>query len=124
MHSDKGMGVITFLCLLGIWLGVVTPAAFAASGPAAAPGKAKGILRVLDPVGVLSASEATIPPAPRLKELSGKKVWIVVAGGRHPGHAYWMQASQGLKPVSAVVHLPEKWRDLIAEAEKELGPIP
>ena len=78
MHSDKGRGVITFLCLLGIWLGVVTPAAFAASGPAAAPGKAKGVLRVLDPVGVISAPEAIIPPAPRLKGLSGKKVWIVV----------------------------------------------
>jgi hypothetical protein len=49
---------------------------------------------------------------------------IVVAGGRHPGHAYWMQASQGPKPVSAMVQLPAKWRELLAEAEKELGPIP
>jgi hypothetical protein len=49
---------------------------------------------------------------------------IVVAGGRHPGHAYWMQAAQGPKPVGADIRLPAKWRDLLAEAEKELGPIP
>jgi hypothetical protein len=49
---------------------------------------------------------------------------VVVAGGRHPGHAYWMQASQGPKPVSAQIRLPARWRELLAEAEKELGPIP
>jgi hypothetical protein len=77
MHSDKRR-IVIFLCLFGIWLGVASPAAFAASGPAAAPGKAKPALRVLDPVGALSAADATQPPAPRLKGLSGKKVWIVV----------------------------------------------
>jgi hypothetical protein len=77
MHSDKRR-IVIFLCLFGIWLGVASPAAFAASGPAAAPGKAKAVLRVLDPVGVLSDAEVTMPPAPRLKGLSGKKVWIVV----------------------------------------------
>ena len=78
MHNDKGKSVITFLCLFGIGLGVVTPAVFAASGPAPAPGKPKPVLRVLDPVGVLSVPDVTQPPAPRLKGFSGKKVWVVV----------------------------------------------
>lgn len=76
MNCYKRWGVITLLCLLGIWSAVVTPAASAASGPGAAPGKSKGVVRALDPVGVLS--EAAAPPAPRLKGLSGKKVWIIV----------------------------------------------
>jgi hypothetical protein len=54
------------------------PAAFAASGPKAAPGNAKGVVKVLDPVGVLAAADASMPQAPRLKGFSGKKVWIVV----------------------------------------------
>jgi hypothetical protein len=49
---------------------------------------------------------------------------IAVAGGRHPTHAYWMQASQGPKPVSVEIRLPDRWRELLAEAEQELGPIP
>ena len=53
-----------------------------------------------------------------------KNFMIVVAGGRHPTHAYWMQEAQGLKPVSAEIRLPAKWQELLAEAEKELGPIP
>jgi hypothetical protein len=70
--------IIMCLCLLWICLWVVTSVAFAASGPAATPGKAKPVLRVLDPVGVLSVQDANQPPAPRLKGFSGKKVWVVV----------------------------------------------
>ena len=62
---------------VSVW-GVATPAVFAASGPAPAVGKAKPVLRVLDPVGVLSVPDVTQPPAPRLKGFSGKKVWVVV----------------------------------------------
>jgi hypothetical protein len=43
-----------------------------------ASGQAKGEVRVLDPVGVISAAEAVVPPAPRLRTLAGKKVWVVV----------------------------------------------
>jgi hypothetical protein len=83
MLSDKGkmsnnVIMIMCLCLVGICFWGVTPAAFAASGPASAASKAKPALRVLDPEGVLLDAEATMPPAPRLKGLSGKKVWIVV----------------------------------------------
>jgi hypothetical protein len=45
---------------------------------ATAPGKATRGVRVLDPVGVISASEAVVPPAPRLRALAGKKVWVIV----------------------------------------------
>jgi hypothetical protein len=50
----------------------------AAQGQAAASGKAKSEVRVLDPVGVISAAEAVVPPAARLNGLAGKKVWVVV----------------------------------------------
>jgi hypothetical protein len=43
-----------------------------------APGTATREVRVLDPVGVISAAEAVVPPAPRLRALAGKKVWVVV----------------------------------------------
>jgi hypothetical protein len=49
-----------------------------AHGQTAASGKAKSEVRVLDPVGVISAAEAVVPPAPRLNGLAGKKVWVVV----------------------------------------------
>lgn len=51
-------------------------------------------------------------------------IMLVVAGGRHPTHAYWMQAAQGPKVAHAGIKLPAKWDGLIKEAEKELGPLP
>jgi hypothetical protein len=53
-----------------------------------------------------------------------ENIMILVAGGRHPTHAYWMQAAQGPKVINAIVKLPAKWDDLLKEAETELGPIP
>ena len=38
----------------------------------------KGRSPGVDPVGVISAAEAVVPPAPRLRTLAGKKVWVVV----------------------------------------------
>ena len=61
------------------WCLSITPARVpAAQGPVAAPAKAKSGVRVLDPVGVISAGEAVVPPAVRLNELAGKRVWVVV----------------------------------------------
>lgn len=51
-------------------------------------------------------------------------IMIVVAGGRHPTQAYWMQGAQGPKAVSARVRLPSAWEQLLKEADTELGPIP
>lgn len=53
-----------------------------------------------------------------------KNIMIVVAGGKHPTHAYWMQAAQGPKTVSAKIKLPANWEKLLKEAEEELGPLP
>jgi hypothetical protein len=53
-----------------------------------------------------------------------RNIMVLVAGGRHPTHAYWMQASQGPKVVNAKIKLPAKWNELLKEAEKDLGPIP
>jgi hypothetical protein len=49
---------------------------------------------------------------------------IVVAGGRHPTQAYWMQGAQGPKAVSSRVHLPAGWEELLKEADAEMGPAP
>lgn len=78
MHSDKTRGTIAFLFLLGVWLGGVTPAVSVASRPKAVSDENRGVVRVLDPVGALSAPKATVPPAQRLNGFSGKKVWVIV----------------------------------------------
>jgi hypothetical protein len=49
---------------------------------------------------------------------------IVVAGGRHPTQAYWMQGAQGPKTVSVRIKLPADWEKLLLEADTELGPLP
>ena len=46
---------------------------------------------------------------------------IVVAGGRHPTHAYWLQSTMAPKVVNKEIRLPENWDKLIAEAENELN---
>ena len=53
-----------------------------------------------------------------------KNFMLVVAGGQHPTHAYWMQAAQGPKVANVQIKLPAKWDELIKEAEQDLGPIP
>ncbi len=53
-----------------------------------------------------------------------KNIMLVVAGGAHPTHAYWMQAAQGPKTVIKKIQLPTNWATLLKEAEEELGPSP
>jgi hypothetical protein len=55
---------------------------------------------------------------------TARNIMIVVAGGRHPTQAYWMQGAQGPKNVSARVHLPVGWEELLKEADAEMGPAP
>ena len=58
---------------------LITPEAVpAVEAQTTASDKGKGEVRVLDPVGVISAAEAVVSPAPRLRTLAGKKVWVVV----------------------------------------------
>ncbi len=52
-----------------------------------------------------------------------ENIIIVVAGGAQSGHGYWMQVgccTEG--PTSSQIRLPDNWRSLMAEAEKDLGP--
>ncbi len=49
-----------------------------------------------------------------------RNLMIVVAGGRHPTQAYWMQGAQGPKTVSVRIRLPDHWEQLIQEADAEL----
>ena len=49
---------------------------------------------------------------------------IVVAGGRHPTHAFWMQSAMAPIVTCQEIDLPKGWDDLIGEAEKDLGPMP
>lgn len=51
-------------------------------------------------------------------------IMLVVAGGRHPTHAYWMQGAQGPRTVSREIKLPAGWSDLMREAEEEFGALP
>jgi hypothetical protein len=53
-----------------------------------------------------------------------RNIMIVVAGGRHPTQAYWMQGAQGPKTVSARIHLPAGWEELLKEADADMGPAP
>ena len=51
-----------------------------------------------------------------------ENLMIVVAGGRHPTQAYWMQGAQCPKIASAPIKLPAAWERLLEEAEADLGP--
>lgn len=70
--STSAIGRVVRGCALVL---LVAPAA---EGEASAPAPAKGGVCVLDPVAVVSAAEAVFPPAPRLRALAGREVWVVV----------------------------------------------
>jgi len=50
-----------------------------------------------------------------------ENIAIVVAGGSHPTHAFWLQTSIAKKLTGAQVELPAKWDELIADGARELG---
>jgi hypothetical protein len=45
---------------------------------------------------------------------------LVVAGGDHPTHSYWLQAHSPTVP-GRVIRVPETFDRLLAEAERDLG---
>jgi hypothetical protein len=69
-------GMSVFWCTLVLL--IMPDCVSTVQGQATASGKAKSEVQVLDPVGVISAAEVVVPPAPRLNGLTGKKVWVVV----------------------------------------------
>jgi hypothetical protein len=70
--------------------------------------------RKLDPKDI-------VDPFPITKK--ARNIMLVVAGGGHPTHAYWMQAAQGPKTVYREIQLPAGWNQLLEEAEAELGAL-
>ena len=49
---------------------------------------------------------------------------IVVAGGAHPTHAFWMQSAVAARVTKARIQLPARWPELLAEAAKDLAAQP
>jgi hypothetical protein len=47
---------------------------------------------------------------------------IVFAGGTQSGHAYYMKGGNAPAKVTRAITLPKAWNDLLARAEKDLGP--
>jgi hypothetical protein len=63
-----------------------------------------------------------VDPFPISKQ--ARNIMLVVAGGAHPTHAYWMQGAQASKTVYRKIQIPAGWDQLLKEAEVELGPLP
>jgi hypothetical protein len=50
---------------------------------------------------------------------------LIVAGGHHPSHAYWMQVAYApFRLTRTEIKLPRDWDKLLKEAEEDLGPVP
>ncbi|MFC1861812.1 hypothetical protein ACFLT4_05820 [Chloroflexota bacterium] len=57
--------------------------------------------------------------------MSPKGIRIVVAGGMHSGHMYWLQVGCcPRKVISSEIKLPAHWDKLLRKAEEDLGPLP
>lgn len=65
--------------------------------------------------------EANVPDDPWPITSKPQNIAIVVAGGTHPTHAFWMQTSIGRKVVGREVSLPRRWNELVAAGAAELG---
>ena len=52
---------------------------------------------------------------------SPENIAIVVAGGSHPTHAFWMQTALAKRMTGAPIELPSRWSELVAEGVRELG---
>jgi hypothetical protein len=54
-----------------------------------------------------------------------KQITFLVAGGDQSGHAYWMEVGHSnYTETSQEIKLPKNWDALLAQAEKDLGPVP
>jgi hypothetical protein len=50
-----------------------------------------------------------------------EQIIIIVAGGAHPTHNYWMQAMSP-SVISREIALPARWDSLVSDADIEIGP--
>lgn len=55
--------------------------------------------------------------------LRPENIVLVVAGGAHPTHSYWLQAHSPAV-VGRAIRVPETFDQLLAEADRDLGPGP
>ena len=70
----------------------------------------------VDPETVASANDDEWPIC-----RDPSQIILVVAGGAHPTHNFWMQGNAP-RLTSGTIDLPTGWDALIAEAEEDLGP--
>lgn len=65
--------------------------------------------------------ENRVPDDPWPITSKPENIAIVVAGGTHPTHAFWMQTSIAKKMVGRELPLPRRWAALVAAGAAELG---
>jgi hypothetical protein len=72
-------------------------------------------------VAWMERHEANLPDDPWPITSKPENIAIIVAGGTHPTHAFWMQTSIAKKMVGRELALPQRWSGLIAAGNTELG---
>ena len=85
------------------------------------PSAAEGLPLVVDkaaaePETIASANEAMWPIT-----RTSEQIIVIVAGGAHPTHNFWMQAMSPAV-ICREIGTPANWDSLVADAELELGP--
>lgn len=65
--------------------------------------------------------EANVPDDPWPITAKPENIAILVAGGTHPTHAFWMQTSIARQMIGRQVQTPRRWRELIDAGATELG---
>ena len=78
--------------------------------------EATGMTAWMERYDALAPGESLWPITSRPENIA-----IVVAGGSHPTHAFWMQTSIARTMTGAPVKLPAAWDALIAERREALG---
>ena len=69
-----------------------------------------------EPETIASANEELWPISK-----SADQIIVIVAGGAHPTHNFWMQAMSPAV-ICREIGKPSNWENLVTEAELELGP--
>ena len=79
-------------------------------------GLKQGIEAAAEPETIASANEELWPISK-----SADQIIVIVAGGAHPTHNFWMQAMSPAV-ICREIGKPSNWENLVTEAELELGP--
>lgn len=83
-------------------------------------------MREMEQAGALQWLRAEAPDAPLDDPwpitARPENIAIVVAGGAHPTHAYWLQAAIAPRVTKSRIRLPARWAELLAQANEDLQP--